>query len=81
VIRPAESARGRPSYTGPMTAERSEGLSPIPPAIKRLWSREDSDLGLEKIARQAGDLRKPQHSPRQDVLKARCAYGRLEENP
>jgi hypothetical protein len=27
VIRPAESARGRPSYTGPMTAERSEGLS------------------------------------------------------
>ena len=27
VIRPAESDRGRPSYTGPMTAERSEGLS------------------------------------------------------
>ena len=26
VIRPAESARGRPPYTGPMTAEKSEGL-------------------------------------------------------
>ena len=27
IIRPAESSRGRPSYTGPMTAERFEGLS------------------------------------------------------
>ena len=27
VIRPAESARGRPSYTGPMTAERSRRTS------------------------------------------------------
>ena len=45
VIRPAASARGRPSCTGPMTAERSEGL----PDGKVTRDR-NFDLGFESVA-------------------------------
>ena len=44
VIRPAESARGRPSYTGPMTAERSEGLS------GRQSARDSFNVGFGSVA-------------------------------
>ena len=44
VIRPAESARGRPSYTGPMTAERSEGLS------GRQSARDSFNVGFGSLA-------------------------------